>query len=247
MNTTRRSLLIACFVASALAASGCGLGDDGAELNAGDIDICYDAPTSTDNPNEMGELHESLDGTVVYEGAASEVNADLSCDPTRVLQVDVDGDLWSIGYVARDADGNDITPVIGFVEDEAIHLSIEHRMIWGYFNAFAAEAKSGTLLAMNDGGGAELPDSALDGMSVSVGSTYGATRDESCGVHEGHTLVFDAQTTTELRSGEEGHVELSSGRVDVTNVASWSFQEGTLHCTDTWGRNAWMATRPLTQ
>lgn len=244
------SLLTLTLIALVLATAsiGCVPGEDDDEqsepLRAGRVQLCISVPS--DDSGEMPEdINQTFQGTIVGEVPAEQVGDSISCTATHALEVDVDGESWFLGYTVLDYEGNDITPVVGFTPGESVQLSIARKQIWGVVNAFSAESKDGPLLAINDGMGATLPAGALEGMSVQEGSPYGARRADGCGTQVGHTLIFDAATTTELRSGYGGAVELSSGPVDITNVASWDFED--VQCTDTWGPDAWMAVRKLTQ
>lgn len=246
MTRHARTSLLALLIVGALATVACGGGNDSPEpLRTGSIGICFEAPEGASESPE-GDLEETLDGEVVYDKAAAEADVELSCNPSRVLQIDVDGELWSIGYRANDADGEDITPDVGLEVDQAVQVDLVRQMIWGTYEAFAVTTKEGHVLAMNDGYGVELPDGAVAGLEVTQGAEYGAESPDSCGTMVGHTLVFSAETSIELESATRGTVELASGPVDVMNVASWSFGED-LRCTDIWGPDAWMAFRTPTR
>ncbi len=233
-------LTVACIVAT-LAASGCGLLDD--PLADGDVDICFAGPDGAIDPAKPGQLNESLDGTVVSDSADGDTT-DLNCNLSRVLSVDVDGQTWRVGYRAIDHGGGDITPEVGFADGQAIHLTLVRDRGWGEYYAFAAQVQDGPLLAMNDGMGVELPDGAVEELSVSEDGEDGQSEDGNCGKQVGHELVFRANTTTSLANGESGSVEIGSGPIQVMNVATWSFAKNQqVNCTDIWGPSAWMAWR----
>ena len=242
MKNYRRLTLTLISLLITLTAFGCVPADDepSEPLRTGRTQVCIRAPSDTAD-TMPGDINDTLQGTIVGEVPAEQVSDSLSCNATRALEVDVDGESWFIGYSVLDHQGNDVTPVVGFAPGESVQMSIARQQGWGVYYAFAVESKEDPLLAINDGMGAILPAGALDGMTVEEGSSYGARRPDSCGTKVGHTLLFDAATTSELRSGYSGTVELGTGPVDITSISAWNYDK--VQCTDTWGPNAWMAVR----
>lgn len=228
--------------------TGCGLFGD---MPAGEVELCFQTPGP--EPYDVGPtqrdgvayLHESLVAQVVYDVPTAEAeDVQLSCEPSRVLQVEANGEAWTIGYKVVDQDGVDITPDPQLGRGDSVRLALERISPWVISHAFALSQDDRLLLAINDGLGARLPPSKLEGLSVEEGQSYGSEQDDpaGCGTVAAQRLVFSAESSAKLDSASRGKVELSSGQVEVMNVVAFDYAE--IDCDDITDQDAWMAWRP---
>lgn len=237
-----------------LSLSGCG-GDEDGTVAAGDVNIRYDYPEGEMAPEferdadgsivsiEKLEFNLAMDGTLVFDKPATDPSIDLDWGDsvTRVLRVDVEGKLWTVGYQALDENGHDITPKVGFKAGQSVHLTLARRQPFGDYYAFSARSENGLLLAINDGMRTDIPADAIEGLKVTLGDKTGATQDDQCGTREAYELVFTAETSANLGAGHIAATTLEDGPAEVMNISAWSYEGA--GCTDNGYPNAWMAWR----
>jgi|GEM_PF-4252355 len=216
------------------------------EFSAGRVTICFELPENAPEADNHESFLKALDATIVFDKPIDQVGAQLFqayCRESisRVLQVEVDGEHWSVGYGASDHTGGDITPDVSFAPGQPVTLALLRTFSWGAFYTFSARTEDATFLAMTDGRSQLLAPEFMEGLTVEVGEKRGGGDEVDCGKRVGHELIFDAQTRTTLVGGERGSIELESGPAQVMNIAAWDYED--LQCTDTWGPNTWMAWR----
>lgn len=239
----RPSLALTLLLAAAIPLSACA---DPDEIPAGQVVVCFAGPSETLADPMGDQFIKGLQGTVVFDKPIEDTQVDLYCRETakRVLQIDVAGEPWSVGYATQDHHGADVTPEVAFEPGQPIHLVMSRRPYADLYYAFSARAENGLFLAMDDGLGTQLTNNNTLDFTVSMGSATGATEDDFCGTRAAHELVFKSEDTVSIDGGERSTITLSDGTATVMNIAAWRY-DGDV-CMEPWGPNsiqAWVAWR----
>lgn len=244
IKTLRFGTLFLMLWLGAAGLTACGESSD--TFSAGTIRVCFEQPEDGSDHPDFQDFQDVVDGTIVFDKAVGDTDDAVfaaTCREriSRVLQVDVDGQRWNVGYGASDPDGQDITPDVSFAPGQPVTLALLRSISWGAYYTFSARTDDATFLAMTDGRSQLLAPEYMEGLTVEVGEQRGGSDQVECGKRVGHELIFQATTRTTLVGGERGSIELESGPARVMNVGAWDYED--IQCTDTWGPNAWMAWR----